>query len=134
MRVVRYELRSAAELDTLARAPLPLGIHAAKPRAASHRDLYLDTRDDALRERGVVCRLRIGTRPPHRLTLVLGGEGQSERVEATVRETTADRALAADTAVRRRGKARSIASPRCFDISRAACSSRCGKRPITARP
>ena len=60
MRVVRYELRSAAELDTLARAPLPLGIHAAQPRAASHRDLYLDTPDDALRERGIVCRLRIG--------------------------------------------------------------------------
>ena len=88
MRVVRYELRSAAELDTLARAPLPLGIHAAQPRAASHRDLYLDTPDDALRERGVVCRLRIGTRLPHRLTLVLGSEGQSERVEATVREAT----------------------------------------------
>jgi inorganic triphosphatase YgiF len=60
MRVVRYELRSAAELDALSRAPLPLGIHAAQPRASSHRDLYLDTPDDALRARGVVCRLRVG--------------------------------------------------------------------------
>src|SRR3954465_10168469 len=72
MRVVRYELRSAAEFDALARAPLPLGIHAAPARASSHRDLYLDTPDDALRARGVVCRLRIGARLPHRLTLVLG--------------------------------------------------------------
>src|ERR687890_1334866 len=102
MRVVRYELRSAAELDSLSRAPLPLGIHAAQPRASSHRDLYLDTPDDALRARGVVCRLRVGQRLPHRLTLVLGGDASSERVEATVRESTPEAALAADTAVRRR--------------------------------
>ena len=85
MRVVRYELRSAAELESLSRAPLPLGIHAAQPRASSHRDLYLDTPDDALRARGVVCRLRVGERLPHRLTLVLGGEASPERIEATVR-------------------------------------------------
>jgi len=102
MRVVRYELRSAAELDTLARAPLPLGIHAAQPRATSHRDLYLDTPDDALRARGVVCRLRVGARLPHRLTLVIGSEEASERVEATVRDATPEGALSADTAVRRR--------------------------------
>ena len=102
MRVVRYELRSAAELETLARAPLPLGIHASQPRAASHRDLYLDTPDDALRARGVVCRLRIGERLPHRLTLVLGSDEPSDRLEATVREASAERALAADTPVRRR--------------------------------
>ena len=102
MRVVRYELRSAAELDTLARTPLPLGIHAAQARASSHRDLYLDTPDDALRARGVVCRLRVGARLPHRLTLVLGHESPSERVEATVREATPAGALATDTPVRRR--------------------------------
>jgi polyphosphate kinase len=101
MKVVRYELRSAAELDSLARAPLPLGIHATQPRASSHRDLYLDTPDDALRARGVVCRLRVGARGPHRLTLVLGHD-EPERVEATVREAEADAALAADSAVRRR--------------------------------
>ena len=101
MKVVRYELRSAAELDRLARAPLPLGIHATQPRASSHRDLYLDTDDDVLRARGVVCRLRVGARLPHRLTLVVGHD-EPERIEATVREATADAALAADTAVRRR--------------------------------
>src|SRR5689334_6789527 len=102
MRVVRYELRSAAELDSLSRAPLPLGIHAAQPRASSHRDLYLDTPDDALRARGVVCRLRVGARSPHRLTLLVGSETSLERLEATVREATVERALAADTPVRRR--------------------------------
>jgi polyphosphate kinase len=86
----------------LARAPLPLGIHAAQPRATSHRDLYLDTPDDALRARGVVCRLRVGARLPHRLTLVIGSEEASERVEATVRDATPEGALSADTAVRRR--------------------------------
>ncbi|HKH94152.1 MAG TPA: polyphosphate kinase 1 [Gemmatimonadaceae bacterium] len=102
MKVVRYELRSASELDTLARAPLPLGIYAGVARGSSHRDLYLDTEDDALRSRGVVCRLRIGGRSPHRLTLVLGGDENAERVEVTVRATNAAEALAADTAVRRR--------------------------------
>src|SRR5215218_11055785 len=102
MKVVRYELRSASELDTLARTPLPLGIYAGVARGSSHRDLYLDTEDDALRSRGVVCRLRIGARAPHRLSLVLGGDENAERVEATVRATNAAEALAVDTAVRRR--------------------------------
>src|SRR5829696_4884528 len=102
MNVVRYELRTASELDALARTPLPLGIYAGVARGSSHRDLYLDTEDDALRARGVVCRLRIGARAPHRLTLVLGGDENAERVEVTVRATNAVEALAADTAVRRR--------------------------------
>src|SRR5215213_1812448 len=102
MKVVRYELRSASELDTLARTSLPLGIYAGVARGSSHRDLYLDTEDDALRSRGVVCRLRIGARAPHRLSLVLGGDENAERVEATVRATNAVEALAIDTAVRRR--------------------------------
>ena len=102
MKAVRYELRSNSELETLARTPLPLGIYAGVARASSHRDLYLDTPDDALRARGIVCRLRIGARPPARLELVLGSDENVERVEATVRATNASEALAADTAVRRR--------------------------------
>ena len=50
MRVVRYELRSAAELDTLARAPLPLGIHAAQPaRLVAPRSLPRHARRRAAR-------------------------------------------------------------------------------------
>jgi inorganic triphosphatase YgiF len=85
MTLVRYELRSAAELDALARAPLPLGIHAGEARASSHRDLYLDTADDALRTRDIICRLRIGARSPQRLTLIVGSDDAAERVESAVR-------------------------------------------------
>jgi polyphosphate kinase len=102
MRAVRYELRSAAELETLARAPLPLGIHAGEARASSHRDLYLDTPDDALRARDVVCRLRIGARSPQRLTLILGSDHASERIEASVRASSAEAALAVESPVRQR--------------------------------
>jgi hypothetical protein len=102
MRVVRYELRSAAELDRLARAALPLGIYAGEPRPSAHRDLYLDTPDDALRSRGMICRLRIGERPPQRLTLVLGNEDTAERIEVTVRASNAREALDADSSVRSR--------------------------------
>ena len=42
MTVARYELRSAAELDALARSPLPLGIRASEPQHTTHRDVYLD--------------------------------------------------------------------------------------------
>jgi polyphosphate kinase len=102
MRVVRYELRSAAELDALAHAPLPLGIYAGEARASSHRDLYLDTADDALRARDIVCRLRIGSRSPQRLTLILGSDDAAERIEAAVRASSAEAALAVDSSVRER--------------------------------
>ena len=49
-----------------------------------------------------MCRLRVGARLPHRLTLVIGSEEAPERVEATVRDATPEGALSSDTAVRRR--------------------------------
>jgi hypothetical protein len=102
MTVVRYELRSASELEALARAELPLGARSGPPRRSAHRDVYLDTRDEALRERGIVCRLRVGERAPHRLLLRLAGNGASEQVSAPVRSASAASALDEDTAVRRR--------------------------------
>src|SRR6478672_9606580 len=84
MTVARYELRSAAELDALARAPLPLGIRGGAPQHSAHRDVYLDTPDDALRARGIVCRLRIGERAPHRLSLRIPG-ASAEAIDANVR-------------------------------------------------
>jgi len=101
MTVARYELRSAAELDALARAPLPLGIRGGEPQHTTHRDVYLDTPDDTLRARGIVCRLRIGQRAPHRLSLRIPGT-PPESIDARVRSADPADALAQDTAVRRR--------------------------------
>src|SRR5436305_9555691 len=97
MTVARYELRSAAEQDALARAPLPLGIRGGEPRRTTHRDLYLDTPDDALRARGVVCRLRVGARAPHRLSLRTSG-ASPEAIDARVRSADPAAAVAQDTA------------------------------------
>src|SRR6476620_5714425 len=102
MTVARYELRSAAELDALARAPLPLGIRGGEPRRTTHRDLYLDTPDDALRARGIVCRLRIGASSPHRLSLRIAGPSATEAIDARVRFADPAEAMAHDTVVRRR--------------------------------
>src|SRR5947209_8025309 len=96
MTVARYELRSVAELDALARAPLPLGIRGGEPRRTTHRDLYLDTPDDALRARGVVCRLRVGARAPHRLSLRTSGTSP-EAIDARVRSADPATAVAQDT-------------------------------------
>jgi len=101
MTVARYELRSAAELDALARTPLPLGIRGGEPRHTTHRDVYLDTPDDALRARGIVCRLRIGARSPHRLSLRIPG-APVESIDARVRSADPAEAVGQDTAVRRR--------------------------------
>ncbi|MBW8769870.1 MAG: polyphosphate kinase 1 [Gemmatimonadetes bacterium] len=101
MTVARYELRSAAELDALARTPLPLGIRGGEPRHSTHRDVYLDTPDDALRSRGIVCRLRIGARAPHRLSLRIPGS-PAEAIDARVRSADPAAAITQDTAVRRR--------------------------------
>lgn len=99
----RYELRSTEQLRALASAPLPLGITASAPRRSLHRDLYLDTSDDALRRRGVVCRLRIGATDEHVLSLRIGGNGaRPVRVDVPVRATTPAAALAEDTSVARR--------------------------------
>src|SRR6185369_4575003 len=59
----RCELLSADQLAAFAAGPLPPGIPAGDARRSMHRDLYLDTPDDSLRRRGVVCRLRIVDAP-----------------------------------------------------------------------
>src|SRR4051812_25986411 len=51
---LRYELRSGDQWQALAAASLPPGFSASPPRRSLHRDLYLDTADDALHRRGVL--------------------------------------------------------------------------------
>lgn len=103
----RYELRSAEHLESLASAALPLGIGASAPRRSMHRDLYLDTPDGSLRERGITCRLRIGADDTHRLSLRIEGTTASPRVrvDARVRSAEVRGALAENTSVARRIRA-----------------------------
>ncbi len=67
----RCELLSADQLAALASGPLPRGVVATEARRSQHRDLYLDTADDSLRRRGIVCRLRTSASGNGSLTLLL---------------------------------------------------------------
>ena len=102
----RYELRSAEQLETLATAPLPLGIAASAPRRSMHRDLYLDTHDESLRRRGVLCRLRLGATDQHVLSIRFADNGVPPvRVDAAVRSADVGTALAEDNPATRRLRA-----------------------------
>src|SRR5512132_466018 len=96
----RYELQSLADLEEQARMPLPLGITATPPRRTFHRDIYLDTPDDSLRKRGIVCRLRVHANGQRilsvRTTSPVGGEPRE--VQSPVRESEISKALTEDTA------------------------------------
>jgi hypothetical protein len=70
----RYEIRSARHLGELARTELPNGVVASSATASQHRDLYLDTPDDALRKRNIVCRLRLRSDDTRSLSLSIGGD------------------------------------------------------------
>jgi polyphosphate kinase len=100
---VRWDVPTGASLAELAHAPLPTALRAAPPHRTLHRDLYLDTADDALRERGVVCRLRLGADGRQRLILRVGGtEGAALRVSAAVRTVDPRVAVVGGNAVARR--------------------------------
>ena len=113
----RCELLSADQLGALAAGPLPPGIAAGEARRSLHRDLYLDTLDDSLRRRGVVCRLRLDSKGGASLMLrIAGGEadGGETRVDAKVAASDARSAMAAETAVSKR--VRGIIDPALLDV------------------
>lgn len=56
---VRWDVPTPEALRGLTTEALPLGLQAGEPRRAFHRDLYFDTADGALRQRGAACRLRL---------------------------------------------------------------------------
>ncbi|MEP6992754.1 MAG: polyphosphate kinase 1 [bacterium] len=101
---LRYEVRSAEQLDALAAAPLPLGIAASAPRRSRHRDIYLDTADASLRARGVTVRLRIDSADRHQLSLRIDAAGTEPalHLDAATRAADVQGALAEDTSVARR--------------------------------
>src|SRR5690242_15566529 len=83
----RCELLSADQLAALASGPLPPGMPASAARRSLHRDLYLDTPDDSLRRRGIVCRLRADADGTGTLTLQIPAAEQRQvvRVHAATR-------------------------------------------------
>ncbi|MEP6508906.1 MAG: hypothetical protein ABJC63_11825, partial [Gemmatimonadales bacterium] len=108
----RYEVRSARHLGELAAAPLPLPIPVTEPRRSQHRDLYLDTLDGALRNRNIVCRLRLRSDDTRILSLWIGAEGSSAgtRVDSGVESVDISTALSETTEAGRR--LRSIVDPK----------------------
>jgi len=100
----RCELLSADQLAALASGPLPPGIPAGDARRSMHRDLYLDTPDDSLRRRGIVCRLRVDDAGRTSLSLRIEGPRREDvtRVDAPVRTSDVSAAFASDNPVARR--------------------------------
>jgi polyphosphate kinase len=102
----RYALASGEQREALAFAPLPGALLAEPPRHSVHRDLYLDTADDTLRQRGFLCRLRV--REPGECTVSLWRAetaNLAERNESRVASDDVSAALAQDTDAGRRLRA-----------------------------
>ena len=100
----RFDVRSARHLEELAALPLPLGPGDDAPESSRHRDLYLDTPEDLLRRRNVVCRLRLCADDTRWLSLHIG-EGAGQRFDSAVRSADVTAALAENTPTGRRLRA-----------------------------
>ena len=94
-------------MEELAFSGLPLDIAASEPRSSQHRDLYLDTADDTLRRRDVVCRLRLGADDSRILSLRIGiAKAESPiRVDSSVEASDPVIAVAENTPAGRRLRA-----------------------------
>ncbi|HJQ66193.1 MAG TPA: hypothetical protein VJ816_07440, partial [Gemmatimonadales bacterium] len=99
---LRWDLPSAAAVEELIRAPLPLGLRAGAPQWTFHRDLYFDTTSGDLRGRGVTCRLRYDVRDRRWLALDVPGV---DRCEAMVSDLDPRVVLAGATEPARRLRA-----------------------------
>jgi polyphosphate kinase len=101
---LRYEIRSEQHLEELASAPLPGGTFASPARPSQHRDLYLDTRDDELRRRDIICRLRLRSNDTRTLSVRIGEapEGSENTFDSPVESSDVSAALGERTAAGRR--------------------------------
>ena len=87
----RCELLSIDQLDGLARdLLLAPGIPASAARRSLHRDLYLDTPDDSLRQRGVTCRFRTVADGSSALTLRIPASNGKGVTRLTARTSGVD--------------------------------------------
>ncbi|HEX6576055.1 MAG TPA: polyphosphate kinase 1 [Gemmatimonadaceae bacterium] len=100
----RFEIRSARHLGELASSPLPGTLEASAGRRSQHRDLYLDTLDDSLRKRGIVCRLRLRADDTRTLSLSIAGDkgGSPVLVDSDVQSSNVTEAVAEQTPAGRR--------------------------------
>ncbi len=91
----RCAVQGPEALRRLIDLPLPLGLTAIAAERSFHRDLFLDTPDDALGNRGASCRLRVRADDTRVLTLMLAGgaDRPPERWEAIVQDLDPRRAL-----------------------------------------
>ena len=100
----RYEIRSARHLGELAAAPLPLAVEVSSSKRSQHRDLFLDTPDDALRKRGIVCRLRLRADDTRSLSVSIAGDTDNPptRIDSDIKSADVGGAVAETTPAGRR--------------------------------
>src|SRR5438094_2957178 len=112
-REIRCDVPTPERLRELLAAPLPLRLRSADAERRFFRDVYLDTADARLRERGVTCRFRASDDDRQRLTVHIddpklaadSDAAAARRYDADVRELDALRAVASDTDPARRLRA-----------------------------
>src|SRR5260370_32828216 len=107
MKSFRYEVRSSGHLEELASSRLREGIASTDAKPSQHRDIFIDTSDDTLRRRDIVCRFRIGADDSRTLSLRIGGgdNGSEVRVDSSVNAADATAAVAENTEAGRRLRA-----------------------------
>jgi polyphosphate kinase len=103
----RCDVASVERLAALVNAPLPLGLVVRSQDRVLVRDVYLDTADNALASRNIVCRVRYGADDRRTLTVGLAepgvpGAGPSQVFEEEVAAVDLPAILASDTAPARR--------------------------------
>lgn len=101
----RCDVAGTEALAVLRSASLPLRVKPGPFHHGFHRDIYLDTPDDALSARQMACRLRLGVDDRRTLTLLIGTGGADsapQRFEAPVEALDPRSALTGDSDPARR--------------------------------
>jgi polyphosphate kinase len=100
----RCDVAGPEALAELLEAALPSRLRGSPPARSFHRDIYLDTADQTLLNKGVSCRVRLQTDDRRLLTLFISGGTslRGERYEAEVPELDPRQALEGNSEPARR--------------------------------